>query len=1097
MRTSKVKGRKTGASTYNVQTTYTYQYKNGSNPRSYVKTLTTFTDMTSSGSAFKDKTIWQYMDGLGRPVQTVDQKHSPSQKDVVVTTEYDNQGRQSKVYNPFEQNQTTGAFVASVPTGTPFTLTQYYSDPLNRTWKVTPPSWYATTYSYGANVASNVKLNHTTSTFYAANLLFLTTVTDPNGNQSATFKDKKGRLVLSRRFNAGGSTTYADTYNLYDNKDRLVKVLPPGVGVAVADTNLIFNYRYDQADNMTFKNVPDAAPINMKYDTRNLMTLMQDGNLLAYPNRWLATNYDVYGRPVATGFKTATSPLPDSTFSFSTLNKLTETTYDDVSGGQAIYKGKVKQSQVKVMDAANTSFITTNYAYDAHGRVSGTTANNFTTGTDNYAFTYDWADNRLTSTRTHKRLSTDAATTVLETTTYDHAGRLKENKHQLNGGSTVTLSQLNYNHKDQLIEKNLGVGTSTKLQSIDYWYNAQGWLRAINQPDLTTTGTPVTLASCTAPAPNATESENDLFYLELRYDTLFSGTSGGISSMGGTAQFNGNIAQMAWRTRGRDRQAYHFTYDLYDRLTGAYYYDVNNTGTATATNNFNEVITYADKRGNIGSLTRQGATAATACTFAQIDNLAYSYTSGTNKLNTITDAASATYKARGFNPGGGSGSYVYDVNGNLTTDPYKAMTVQYNHLNLPKKMTFGNDYIEITYDAAGTKLRKVAGNNAILTGGGGTEKSMNGKDGEKGKDDNAPEAAASAGPPTNYYTHDYLGGIEYRDGVREAIYTAEGRLFNNAGTNRYEYTIKDHLGNARISFTDKNGNNTIEYSNGEVLQENHYYPFGLNTDGPWMNDAALDNKYQYNGKEFNDDFGLNLNDYGARWYDASVGRWWSVDPMSDDDKLVGWSPYNYVLGNPMNKIDPDGQFPIETFWDVGNLIYDTGKAIYHHAKGEHDQAKSSWVDAASDLAATLIPYVPAGASKALKAADKAIDTRKAADKATDANKLAKAGDKNSTISSTSGAKVDTKTGQKLGPSGKPMVHTVEKSSKKEAKDAARNDVANGSKGTPVKHTKDEKGGNHYHNGSGVQGKGKDTKDYGSKSGKVSNNVHYNYPKNGQ
>lgn len=89
------------------------------------------------------------------------------------------------------------------------------------------------------------------------------------------------------------------------------------------------------------------------------------------------------------------------------------------------------------------------------------------------------------------------------------------------------------------------------------------------------------------------------------------------------------------------------------------------------------------------------------------------------------------------------------------------------------------------------------------------------------------------------------------------------------------------------------------------------------------------------------------------------------------------------------------------------------------------------------------------------------------------------------------------TKQPIGPSGKPMVHTVHTPNKKAAKDAARNDRANGAKGTPVKHTKDAKGGYHYNNGSGVKGKGKGTKEYGSKSGKVSNNVHYKYPKNGQ
>jgi RHS repeat-associated protein len=160
--------------------------------------------------------------------------------------------------------------------------------------------------------------------------------------------------------------------------------------------------------------------------------------------------------------------------------------------------------------------------------------------------------------------------------------------------------------------------------------------------------------------------------------------------------------------------------------------------------------------------------------------------------------------------------------------------------------------------------------------------------------------------------------------VREAIYTAEGRLFNNAGTNRYEYTIKDHLGNARISFTDKNGNNTIEYSNGEVLQENHYYPFGLAYEGPWVNDAARDNMYQYNGKEINDDFGLNLNDYGARWYDASVGRFLAVDKFADG--YVGFSPFSYVANNPLKFIDVNGDY-IDIYNPQGEFVMsiDDGK----------------------------------------------------------------------------------------------------------------------------------------------------------------------------
>jgi RHS repeat-associated protein len=83
-------------------------------------------------------------------------------------------------------------------------------------------------------------------------------------------------------------------------------------------------------------------------------------------------------------------------------------------------------------------------------------------------------------------------------------------------------------------------------------------------------------------------------------------------------------------------------------------------------------------------------------------------------------------------------------------------------------------------------------------------------------------------------------------------------------------------------FADKNGNGIIEVTNDpatcEILQENHYYPFGLNHEGPWlMNDAARDNLYQYNGKEWNVDFGLGLYDFGNRWHDPTLGRFTTVD----------------------------------------------------------------------------------------------------------------------------------------------------------------------------------------------------------------------------
>ena len=118
--------------------------------------------------------------------------------------------------------------------------------------------------------------------------------------------------------------------------------------------------------------------------------------------------------------------------------------------------------------------------------------------------------------------------------------------------------------------------------------------------------------------------------------------------------------------------------------------------------------------------------------------------------------------------------------------------------------------------------------------------------------------------------------------------------------------------------------------------------------------------YTFSAKE--KDSETSLSYFGARYYTSDLSIWLSVDPMSDSIPYM--TPYNYCKNSPIVMKDPNGEFPIETIWDIANVVYDVGAAVVNHIKGDHAAAKSNWKNLAFDAAAMFIPYVPAGASKA-------------------------------------------------------------------------------------------------------------------------------------
>jgi len=432
------------------------------------------------------------------------------------------------------------------------------------------------------------------------------------------------------------------------------------------------------------------------------------------------------------------------------------------------------------------------------------------------------------------------------------------------------------------------------LQKIDYSYNIRGWLKSIN--DI-----------------NDLATENDLFAYKIDYNNY---TSSGTNDTAPDALYNGNISATYWRTANDAvLRKYNYSYDHLNRLTDANYLKPETT---SSVNSYWENISY-DKNGNIQTLKRNGD--LDADNFAiEVDDLTYSYNpQKKNQLMKVFDASNHPF---GFNDDSDGVSdttddYTYDVNGNMTSDTNKGITaISYNHLNLPVEITFGTSAkIGYLYNAAGQKVQK---------------------------------HVISFVSYLNTAT-DYLQGFQYTNAKLSFFPHAEGYVNvtqpTKSGANVYNYVFNytDHLGNIRLSYA----KDPLNIAAVVIMEENHYYPFGLKHtkynsdtynfvvtdsqtgDGYYVGIdpvAAGSRKlyqYKYNGKEWQDELSLNVYAYGARDYDPSLGRYFSMDNFSE--AFYNINPYQYTANNPVKFIDINGDYIYISDGNGNNYKYSKGK----------------------------------------------------------------------------------------------------------------------------------------------------------------------------
>lgn len=422
-------------------------------------------------------------------------------------------------------------------------------------------------------------------------------------------------------------------------------------------------------------------------------------------------------------------------------------------------KGLTTGSKVRIL--GTNQWITTTSYYDAKGRVQQILADNANNGEDVVTNRYDFNGKLLSTYEYHSNphSSITPFTKLLTVNKYDHAGRILKVTKQLNDDVNLKrdIAVNTYNAMGQLKEKTMKKAGDVDMESLEYEYNIRGWLRSINKDYVNTT------------------NGGHYFGQELNYDYGFD-----------AQQYNGNIAGIKWKGfNNQTARAYGYSYDNANRLLKADFTQLSGTWAKNPAVNFDVIMgsngTTAgnpyDANGNILRMQQYGIKGSSS---TKIDDITYSYYTGSNKLQATTDAsndASSTLGDFKEATSGATTDYNYDSTGNLKLDGNKQISaIAYNHLNLPEQITItGKGTIQYVYDATGTKLRKIVTDNTVS--------------------------------PARITTTEYIAAGVYQNDTLQFVSHEEGRI--RAITTEspveyvYDYFIKDHLGNVRMVLTEQ------------------------------------------------------------------------------------------------------------------------------------------------------------------------------------------------------------------------------------------------------------------------------------------------------
>lgn len=681
----------------------------------------------------------------------------------------------------------------------------------------------------------------TSTIYYNEATLIKTESTNEENIKVITYKDKSGNIILSKKQNALGASTTSHagwncTYFVYDDYNRMTySISPKAVEFFVLSNATIWDFNtnmtllaelcnhseYDERGRLVSQKMAGKEVEYYVYDYANRLVLIQDGNLRADNNKWKFVKYDVHNRTILNGVFINTpnqnrsslqsqmmlNSSPANSFlgflqSFIVTNSYTTASvvpdayilsincYDDYSNTpnlpyndvyvQSLQGGTNAETHIKsnetfglqtggytrVIDGDNVTSNWTNYVfyYDENRHLIQKNELNHLNGVDAVSLRYNFSGDVISnSTIVSNPFSTNVPTLNLKgVQSFNNYGYKVAEYLGLENFGTFgyrKISGFDYTQIGQLKTKYLGATAETQ----SFKYKPWGALESINA-DYCQTG-----------------NGNNFFGEILNYDYGFNNN-----------KLDGALSGYKWRMRGSNnkQRAYGYTYDVAGRLAEGYYSEFSGVvlGNGPVWDNMAENYTAEnmsyDANGNILSMKQWGVKMGYAAPFL-MDDMTYEYTNNghSNKLKNVTDNVLTNYDIGEFKELGSNaqGDYLYDDNGNITTDHNKNITsITYNQLNKPSHIVFTNNRdIVFKYSANGTRLSKT------ITEGTG---------------------------PNQIVKHiDYLYGAEYENNQLKHAPHTEGRIrpvtLSVQGATQIgfeiDYFVKDHLNNVRSTLVEE------------------------------------------------------------------------------------------------------------------------------------------------------------------------------------------------------------------------------------------------------------------------------------------------------